>query len=108
MRLGIFDDEVIQDIQASGQIGKVSRIPQNIKAIYKTALEIHPDDHLLMASVVQKAVDESISKTVNIPADSTRVDIFNIYLQAYQLGLKGISVFRTGSRTFQPRKLANL
>ena len=83
-------------------------IPEGIRAVYKTALEISPEHHLLMASEIQKAVDESISKTVNMPANSSVQDVLDIYQQAHELGLKGISIFRTNSRSMQRRELAIL
>ncbi len=72
----------------------------------QTAKNISPAEHLLMASEIQKGVDESISKTINLPSSTTAEDIESIYVQAWQLGLKGISVYREGSKNTQPRHLS--
>ena len=61
-----------------------------------------------MVREVQRAVDEAISKTINLPADSTPSDIWKTYVKAYEYGLKGVTIFRTGSRTVQPRELAKV
>lgn len=98
--------ETLRAIARSGKIGDILGIDSDVKSIYSTALEIAPEDHLKMVHVLQRAVDESISKTVNIPEATTPEEIMKTYLAAYDLGLKGITVFRTGSRTIQPRELA--
>ncbi len=61
---------------------------------YVTALELSPGDHLLMAAALQPLVDNSISKTVNVPEAMPRDDVRAIYRQAFDLGLKGCTVFR--------------
>jgi len=71
----------------------------------KTAKEILPEDHLLMVASIQKVVDESISKTINLPFNIKKEEIRNIYLRAWQLGLKGVSIYRENSKKKQPRKL---
>lgn len=69
------------------------------------ATEISPEDHLLMTAAIQETVDESISKTINMPSDATVEMVSSIYLKAWDLGLKGISIYREGSKKQQPRKL---
>ena len=59
-----------------------------------------------MTITAQKAIDESISKTVNLPEQTTPQEIAAIYKKAYAAGLKGISVFRNNSRSYQPKKLS--
>ena len=103
---GIHTDALYQQIYQVGRVGGLAQVPEDIRSIYQTALEIDPLGHLLMARDIQQAVDESISKTVNLPESATPEDVLSTYLQAYQLGLKGITIFRAGSRKTQPRKLA--
>lgn len=105
---GLLNQEVLDQINRSGRIGHIESIPLALRNIYATALEIAPAGHLEMGVVIQHAVDESISKTINIPESSTPMDITNIYMNAYKKGLKGITVFRANSKTYQPRKLAEL
>lgn len=63
-------------------------------AHFVTAQEIPPEAHLMMQAVLQPLVDNSISKTINVPEDCSRADFESIYLRAYELGLKGCTVFR--------------
>lgn len=91
--------------------GTFQRLPISAatKQLLKTAIEIQPEDHVLMAAALSGmhgVYDESVSKTVNLPRNATPGDIFNIYVLAHQQGLKNISVYRDGSLVDQPRQLA--
>lgn len=66
-----------------------------------TASEISPEDHLKMQEVFQKSVDSAVSKTINFPNSSTREDIANAYLMAFDMNIKGITVYRDGCRATQ-------
>ena len=96
---------IVEQLYKEGKAVDVSDLPEDIRKVLVTATEISPIDHLLTVAEVQKAVDESISKTVNLPADSTPDNIVEIQILAYKLGLKGISVFRDHSRSYQPKEL---
>jgi ribonucleoside-diphosphate reductase alpha chain len=63
-----------------------------------TANELTPDDHVKVQAVIQSYTDSSISKTVNAPSDHSVDDVKNLYMMAYDLGLKGITYMRDGSR----------
>ncbi|MCI0542574.1 hypothetical protein L0Y69_02380 [bacterium] len=76
-----------------------------VRILLRTSTEIHPNDHLLMVAALQPVVDESISKTINLPQDATVELVERIYTQAYSLNLKGMTMYRDGSSRFQPRKL---
>lgn len=72
---------------------------------YKTALEIDSSSHLKMQAAIQRVVDDGISKTVNLPFDVTVGEVRRLYLDAYEMNLKGITIFRDMSRKIQPRRL---
>ncbi len=80
-------------------------LPSDLKEIYKTCLEIDPISQIKICSALQKFTDGAISKTININSTSTPNDIRKIYLQAYEMGLKGITIYRDGSKNLQPMKL---
>lgn len=102
---GVIDNNVYQRILATGSVQGVFPIPTEVQRIVRTALEIVPHDHILMAASLQPVVDEAISKTVNMPEDCTPQEIGDVYLDAYQNGLKGITVYRANSRINQPKEL---
>ena len=76
-----------------------------MRELLRTSTEIHPNDHLLMVATLQPVVDESISKTINLPQGATVAEVERIYMQAYSLNLKGMTMYRDGTFRFQPRKL---
>lgn len=78
---------------------------ESVKILLLTSTEIRPNDHLLIVAALQPVVDESISKTINLPQDATVELVEHIYTQAYSLNLKGMTMYRDGSSRFQPRKL---
>ena len=80
----------------------------SIEPRFNKALEISPENQLLMVASIQKFVDESISKTINIPENSTVEDIKNILKTSMVLPLKGITVYRDKSRNHQPINLLNI
>jgi ribonucleoside-diphosphate reductase alpha chain len=88
----------IKEALASGTCVNLSK---HIKDLVPTAQNIAPEWHLKMQAAFQKYVDNSISKTVNLPKSASVEDISNLYIMAYKLGCKGTTVYRNGSRMFQ-------
>jgi ribonucleoside-diphosphate reductase alpha chain len=97
-----FDDERLQDIlAASRSIKDLSSVPQDVRDVFVTAYDVTTEEHVRMQAVFQENVDNAVSKTINLPPDSTWEDIRSVYLLAHHLGCKGITVFREGSRPAQ-------
>ncbi len=84
----------------SGTIA-AANVPEETKALFATALEIPVERHLQMQHAFQRFVDNSVSKTINMPFDSTREDVARGIRRAWDLGLKGVTFFRFGSRASQ-------
>ena len=98
---GFYSEELIEKISKQWSIQDVEEIPKDIRRVFVTAHDIPPDFHVKMQVAFQKHIDNSISKTVNLPYFSTPHDIDRIYKLAWKLGAKGITVFRTGCRESQ-------
>jgi ribonucleoside-diphosphate reductase alpha chain len=84
-----------------GSVQKIPDVPQDVKRIFVTALDIDPKWNVRMQAEFQKCVDNAVSKTVNLPRNATIDDVKRIYLLAYELGCKGITVYRYGSKAKQ-------
>ncbi len=97
-KTGLMDEDLITDIvRFDGGIRHISYIPEKYKKIFVTAMDIAPADHVRVLATFQKWVDSAISKTNNFPAEATVDDIKKVYLLAYELGCKGIAVYRDKS-----------
>ena len=103
---GFYSAELITEIARSGTVRANPRIPDAVRAAFPTALEVTPDWHLRMQAAVQRHVDAAVSKTINLPASASAEDIRAIYLAAWKAKVKGITVYRYGSREDQVLTLA--
>ena len=83
----------------------MSEIPERIRHTFRIASELTAEDHLAMLESLQAVVDESISKTINTGPSINEQRILDILCQAYEKGLKGITIYRDGSRIVQPKDL---
>jgi ribonucleoside-diphosphate reductase alpha chain len=99
---GLFDDDLLKQIVSNhGSVGGVFYLPEKIKNVYVTAMDIAPEDHVRAIAAFQKWVDSSISKTTNLPAEATVEDVKNVYMLSYELGCKDVTVYRDKSITSQ-------
>ena len=71
------------------------------RKLFRKAYEVDPLDHLKIQSAFQKHVDNAVSKTINLPEKATPETIVDIYAEAHKMGLKGTTIFRDKSRTYQ-------
>jgi len=94
---GIFSRELKEEVIRKGSLRGIRQVPPNIKKLFRTAHEISPEMHIRMQAAFQKYTDNAVSKTINIPKKSRVKDVENAYLMAYDLGCKGITVFRYGT-----------
>lgn len=93
-----YNSEVEQKILDNGGVlTGIDEIPESVQRLFKTAGEISPKGHVLMQAALQEYVDNSISKTVNMPNSATVDDVKEIYMLAWKKGCKGITVYRDGS-----------
>ncbi len=98
---GFYSGELMEEIAKTGSLENIEGIPEDIKKIFVTALEIDPKWHVKMQAAFQKYVDNAVSKTINLPEDATKHDVEKIYKLAWKLNCKGITVYRYGSKSEQ-------
>jgi ribonucleoside-diphosphate reductase alpha chain len=100
-RAGIYSKKLIQRVAAQESIQGMTDIPEPIRRLFVTAHDISPEQHVRMQAAFQKYSDSGVSKTINLPATATKKDVASAFRLAYQLGCKGVTVFRSGSREKQ-------
>jgi ribonucleoside-diphosphate reductase alpha chain len=84
-----------------GSLANIEEIPFEIKRLFLTSHDLNPLDHVRVQCAFQKYVDNAVSKTVNLKNEATVQDIEEVYMLAYNLGAKGVTVYRDGSKKFQ-------
>jgi len=98
---GFYSTELISKIAKTGSVQGLSEIPPDVRRLFVTALEIAPEWHVRMQAAFQKYTDNAVSKTVNLPHEATIDDVKRIFMMAWKLKCKGITVYRYGSKAEQ-------
>jgi len=103
---GFYSKELMENIARKGSLRDISEIPEDVRRTFVTDWDIEPEWHVKMQAAFQKYIDNSVSKTVNLPKEARPQDIGRIYTLAYRLKCKGITVYRYGSKNRQVLTLA--
>ncbi|MEM3874362.1 MAG: vitamin B12-dependent ribonucleotide reductase [Candidatus Bathyarchaeia archaeon] len=98
---GFYDAHLLEEIAKTGSVQKIDKVPEDIKKVFVTALDIEPEWHVRMQAAFQKYTDNAVSKTVNMPFEATVEDVRKVFELAWKLKCKGVTVFRYGSRPEQ-------
>jgi ribonucleoside-diphosphate reductase alpha chain len=98
---GFYTPELMRQIAATGSIRDFKEIPQDVRRLFVTAHEVSPQWHIKIQAAFQKYTDNAVSKTVNFPRQATPEDVRQVYLLAYEKDLKGVTIYRDGSREDQ-------
>ncbi len=98
---GFYSDELMRRIASGEKLKDMREVPEDVKRVFVTALEIQPVWHVKMQAGFQEFTDNAVSKTINLPNSATVDDVRETYILAYKLGCKGITVYRDGSRQEQ-------
>ena len=98
---GFWSRDLMERIADRGSLHDFSEIPEDVKAVFVTAHDITPMEHIAMQAAFQKHVDNAVSKTVNFSRDASPKDVEDAYMFAYKLNCKGVTVYRDGSREEQ-------
>jgi ribonucleoside-diphosphate reductase alpha chain len=94
-------DELMDEIARTGGVRENPAVPDDVRRAFVTAAEVAPRWHLAIQAAFQRHVDAAVSKTVNLPAEATEDEVAEIYLEGWRQGVKGITVYRYGSRPDQ-------
>jgi ribonucleoside-diphosphate reductase alpha chain len=100
-REGFYSEELMMKIAKTGSIQDIEEIPEELKKIFITAFDISPEWHIKIQAAFQKYTDNAVSKTINLPHDATVDEVKKAFIKAYELGCKGITIYRYGSKKDQ-------
>ncbi len=89
---------IVEQVNLTGSCQDVEEVPTDLRDVFVVAGDITPEEHVWMQAAMQAFVDNSMSKTINFPADATEDDVAKAYFLAWKLGCKGLTVYVTGSR----------
>jgi len=106
--LGLDTPENLKALAATGVADSVAGLPAEVAALFPIAHQAPPAAHLAMQAAFQASTDNGVSKTVNLPAGAGPEGVREIFISAHALGLKGVTVFRSGSRGRQVLELLPL
>ncbi len=98
---GFWSRDLMERIAVKGSLHDFDEIPEDVKAVFVTAHDITPIEHVTMQAAFQEFVDNAVSKTVNFPNNASPKDVEDVYMLAYKLNCKGVTVYRDGSRDEQ-------
>ena len=99
--MGFYSPELLEEVARKGTVKDVIGVPKEIRRLFVTAHDIEPIWHIKIQSVFQRHVENAVSKTVNLPKDASVDDVNEVYRLAYELGCKGVTVYRYGSKEGQ-------
>ncbi len=100
-RMGFLTDDVRESVAASQSIADIAAIPEEVRRVFRTAHDIEADWHIRIQAAFQRHTDNAVSKTINFPSGASVEDVANAYVMAFDAGLKGITIYRDGSREHQ-------
>jgi ribonucleoside-diphosphate reductase alpha chain len=104
-RRGLAAARILAAVRENGRLAEVAGVPAELKRLFATALEIPPERHLAIQAAFQRHVDNAVSKTINLPREAAAADVARTYRRAWELGLKGITVYRYGAKPAQVLEL---
>lgn len=98
---GFYSDELMSEIIRRGGIRGIEAVPKKFRDVFVTSHEITPEWHIRHQAAFQEYTDNAVSKTVNFPHEATPDDVATVYYLAYELGCKGVTIYRDGSKDWQ-------
>lgn len=100
-RHDFYSPELMKIVAKRGTVRGIEEVPEKMQELFATAHDIEPKYHVRIQAAFQEFTDNAVSKTVNLPYEATQDDVSDVFWEAYELGCKGITIYRDGSRSSQ-------
>ncbi|WMJ23525.1 vitamin B12-dependent ribonucleotide reductase [Paludicola sp. MB14-C6] len=101
IKRGLYSEELMRTISNEGTLAHIEELPDDIKKVFVCSHDISPEYHIEMQAAFQSETDNAVSKTVNFTNSATKEEVSEVYMLAYKLGCKGVTIYRDGSRDSQ-------
>ena len=98
---GFWSEELMEEVARTGSVQGIPSVPEDVKRLFATAMEIPYEAHVRMQAAFQAHTDLAVSKTINMRNDAARDDVERAYLMAYEAACTGITIYRDGSKPTQ-------
>jgi ribonucleoside-diphosphate reductase alpha chain len=98
---GLYDPDLVSEVVGRGSVHEIATLPEDFRQVFVTAHEISPAEHVRLQAAFQECTDNAVSKTVNFSKEATEAEVAQVYELAYELGCKGVTIYRDGSREGQ-------
>jgi ribonucleoside-diphosphate reductase alpha chain len=102
---GLDETTWLPRLLAIGRVRPLPELPQELRRLFPTTFEVAAAHQIAMQAAFQRQVDNAVSKTINLAPEATAADVAQAFLLAHRLGLKGLTVYRYGSRAGQVLRL---
>jgi ribonucleoside-diphosphate reductase alpha chain len=89
---------ILEQVAVTGSCQNVELVPEEIRKVFVVSSDISVEQHVMMQAALQNFIDNAISKTINFPADASPEEVRKAYFDGWKKGLKGMTVYVTGSR----------
>jgi ribonucleoside-diphosphate reductase alpha chain len=93
--------EILDEVARKGSCQDIKALPKKLRQVFVTAHDISWEDHVRMQAAFQKFTDNAVSKTINFSHEASIEAVANAYLLAWEMGCKGITIYRDGSKSYQ-------
>ncbi|MGB4592449.1 MAG: vitamin B12-dependent ribonucleotide reductase [Coriobacteriia bacterium] len=101
VKQGFYSRQLMDLIAEHGSVHDIDEVPADVRRVFVTAHDIEPIWHVRMQAAFQKYTDNAVSKTVNFANEATPDDVRQVYDLAHELGVKGVTIYRDGSKENQ-------